>query len=93
MISIDQVENLLERAAERGVQKWIEREQSRTLTVPQYKAYSLYGRGRVKGWVEAGKIAPMSSGGGKTSPKRYNAAELRALNNANHLVARKQEYV
>ena len=60
--------------------------------ISQNKACKIYGKGRVQGWVEAGLLKRIHSGGGEGSTILYERAALMALDASNKIVFRKRRY-
>ena len=89
VISDNDVGKMLASAFQVGFQRAMETVGEKPMHISQNKAWKIYGRGRVEGWVEAGLIKAKPAGGGKTSTIRYEVAELMRLDSKNAIVIRK----
>lgn len=89
VISAAELDRLLSRAVEIGVQRGYAAIGQTKESLSQNKAFQIYGKARVKNWVDAGLITPSKGGNGKTSTVYYSAARLMELKASNEIVIRK----
>ena len=73
-----------------GRQMQLEELSKKPKYMSQREAYITYIKCRVKGWVEAGLLKPIHSGGGKNSKVLYDRATLMTLDMAGKVVFRKR---
>jgi len=89
LLTPHEAEKLLSRAFQVGFQRGLETSGKASKYMSQNKAWKMYGRGRVQGWVEAGLLQRKPAGNGKTSTVHYETAKLMELDTANVIVIRK----
>ena len=86
-----EMEKLISAGVEIGIQKALEAVGEKPKHISQNKAWKVYGKCRVQGWVAAGLIEKKPGGGGRTSTILYETARLMELDARNAIVIRKNK--
>jgi hypothetical protein len=89
----EELGKLISKAVEIGIQKGQEMTADRSKYMSQNKAFRLYGKGRVRKWVDAGLIAPRTGGNGRNSTIYYETATLMIIDASNRISVQKSEPV